>query len=372
MFSHKQPRILALLVMLTTMLLSACGGATDTPTSVPIAATATAPAAVATTATGAADATNTTAPAGATNTTAPAAAPTTSGATGSSGKLIAIITPSHDNPFFKAEADAAEARAKELGYDTLVLVHDDDANKQNQLFDTAISRKAAAIILDNAGADASIAAVAKAKAAGIPSFLIDREINQTGVATAQIVSNNYQGATLGGQEFVRLMGEKGTFVELTGKESDTNAGIRSKGYHDIIDKYPDMKMVAQQSANWSQTEAFQKMQTILQANPDIKGVISGNDTMALGASAALKAAGKTSVIVVGFDGSPDVIAEIKAGGNIKATVLQPAAGISKMAVDQADAYIKAGGKTTQAEKQSVDCELVTPANADSYGVFGPK
>ena len=192
------------------------------------------------------------------------------------------------------------------------------------------------------------------------------------MATAQIVSNNYQGATLGGQEFVRLMGEKGTFVELTGKESDTNAGIRSKGYHDIIDKYPDMKMVAQQSANWSQTEAFQKMQTILQANPDIKGVISGNDTMALGASAALKAAGKTSVIVVGFDGSPDVIAEIKAGGNIKATVLQPAAGISKMAVDQADAYIKAGNKTTQAEKQSVDCELVTPANADQYGVFGPK
>ena len=77
---------------------------------------------------------------------------------------------------------------------------------------------------------------------------------------------------------------------------------------------------------------------------DIQGVISGNDTMALGASAALKAAGKTNVIVVGFDGSPDVIDEIKAGGNIKATVLQPAAGISEMAVEQADAYIKAGGK----------------------------
>src|SRR6476646_2552696 len=168
------------------------------------------------------------------------------------------------------------------------------------------------------------------------------------------------------------MGEKCTLVELTGKESDTNASIRLKGYHDILDKYPDLKMVAQQSANWSQTEAFSKMQTILQANPDIKGVISGNDTMALGASAALKAAGKTDVIVVGFDGSPDVIAEIKAGGNIKATVLQPAAGISEMAVEQADAYIKAGGKTTQAEKQSVDCELVTPANADQYGVFGRK
>ena len=58
-----------------------------------------------------------------------------------------------------------------------MLVHDDDANKQNELFDTAIARKAAAIILDNAGADASVAAVKKAKDAGIPSFLIDREIN---------------------------------------------------------------------------------------------------------------------------------------------------------------------------------------------------
>jgi ABC-type xylose transport system substrate-binding protein len=107
----------------------------------------------------------------------------------------------------------------------------------------------------------------KAKDAGIPSFLIDREINATGVAVSQIVSNNYQGATLGAEEFVKLMGEKGNYVELVGKESDTNAGVRSKGYHDVIDQYPDMKMVARQSANWSQTEAFADGKSILQANP---------------------------------------------------------------------------------------------------------
>lgn len=133
--------------------------------------------------------------------------------------LIAIITPSHDNPFFKAEAEGAAAKAKELGYDTIVLVHDDDANKQSELIDTAIGRKAKAIVLDNAGADATVAAVKKAKDAGIPAFLIDREINASGVAAAQIVSNNYQGAQLGAQEFVKLMGEKGNYVELVGKES---------------------------------------------------------------------------------------------------------------------------------------------------------
>ena len=285
-------------------------------------------------------------------------------------KTIVIITPSHSNPFFKAEAVAAEARAKALGYEAMVLVHDDDVNKQNNLFDTAIANKAAAIILDNAGADATIAAVKKAKDAGIPSFLVDREINATGVAISQIVSNNYQGAKLGGEEFVKLMGEKGTYVELVGKESDTNAGIRSKGYHDVIDQYPDLKMVARQSANWSQPEAFSKMESILQANPDIKGVICGNDTMAMGAMAALKAAGKGGVIVVGFDGSNDVRDSIKAG-DIKATVLQPAARISEMAVEQADKYLKTGS-TGLSEKQLIDCILITKANADKLETFAMK
>jgi len=281
--------------------------------------------------------------------------------------LIAIIVPSPDNPFFKSEAVAAESKAKALGYDTLVLVHNDDANKQNELFDTAIARKAKAIILDNAGAEASVAAVEKAKKAGIPSFLIDREISATGVAVSQIVSNNYQGAQLGGEEFVKLMGEKGNYVELVGKESDTNAGVRSKGYHDVIDKYPGMKMVARQSANWSQPEAFKKMETILQANPDIKGVIAGNDTMAMGAMAALVAAKKGDVIVVGFDGSNDVRDSILKG-QIKATVLQPAYRQAEVAVEQADKYLKTG-KTGLPEKQLMDCVLITAKNASKLETF---
>src|SRR6185437_154267 len=176
--------------------------------------------------------------------------------------LIAVITPSHDNPFFKAEAEGAEARAKALGYDVISLVHDDDANKQSQLIDTAIARKAKAIVLDNAGADATVAAVKKAKDAGVPSFLIDREINASGVAMAQIVSNNYQGAQLGAREFVKLMGEKGNYVELIGKESDTNAGIRSRGYHGVIYPVAGLKIDERQSANCDHTQAYSKMESI--------------------------------------------------------------------------------------------------------------
>jgi erythritol transport system substrate-binding protein len=129
-------------------------------------------------------------------------------------------------------------------------------------------------------------------------------------------------------------------------------------------------MVAKQTANWDQQQALTVTETILQAHPEIKGIISGNDTMALGIAAALKAANRSDVVVVGFDGSDDVIAQIKSGA-IKATVLQPAAQISKMAVDQADVVIN-GGSTGLPEKQSVDCVLVNAANSAQFSNFGPK
>jgi len=281
--------------------------------------------------------------------------------------LIAIITPSHDNPFYGAEADAAKAKAESLGYSAIELSHDDDPSKQYQLVESMIARGAKAIVLDNAGSDASVAAVQMAKNAHIPVFLTDREINKAGVAEAQIISNNYQGAQLAAQAFVKDMGEKGNFVELVGRDSDTNAGIRSKGFHDVIDDYPDLKMVARQSANWKQSEAFTKMQSILEAHPDIKGVICGNDTMAMGAYAALKAAGHGDVVVVGLDGSDDVRDSIKQGG-IKATALQPVIQEAQLAVEQADKFLSTG-KTGAPEKQLLDCTLIDSSNADKLHRF---
>ena len=78
---------------------------------------------------------------------------------GGGSNIMYIITPSHSNPFFKTEADQAEKKAVELGYEVKKVSHDDDATKQSELFDNAIADKAAAIICDNAGADATVAAV---------------------------------------------------------------------------------------------------------------------------------------------------------------------------------------------------------------------
>jgi erythritol transport system substrate-binding protein len=112
------------------------------------------------------------------------------------------------------------------------------------------------------------------------------------------------------------------------------------------------------------------MESILQANPDIKGVISGNDTMAMGAYAALAAAGRKDVIVVGFDGSNDVRDSIISGG-IKATVLQPAYAQAQMAVEQASDFIK-NKKSPEKEKQLMDCVLINGDNAPKLETFALK
>jgi len=104
----------------------------------------------------------------------------------------------------------------------------------------------------------------------------------------------------------------------------------------------------------------------LQAHPNIVGLISGNDEMALGAIAALKETGKlASIKVGGFDGSPDAVSAIKAG-ELQYTVLQPVAIFSKKAVDQADAFLKNGKTGASAEKQLYDCVIIDRDNVSHY------
>ncbi|MDD6231781.1 D-ribose ABC transporter substrate-binding protein [Frisingicoccus sp.] len=286
---------------------------------------------------------------------------------GGGSNIIYIITPSHSNPFFKTEADTAAAKAKELGYETVVVSHDDDATKQSELFDAAIADKAAAIICDNAGADATVEAVQRARDAGIPTFLIDREINADGVAISQIVANNYQGAKAIAEAWVEAMGEEGKYAELLGKESDTNAGVRSSAFHEVIDQYDTLEMVAQQTANWDQTEGYNKTEAILQSNPEITGIICGNDTMAVGAVEACKAAGRSDIKIIGVDGSDEAAAYI-AAGEMTGTALQQCALIAEMAVEQADAYLK-NGTTGLEEKQLVDCLAITADNVANLKTF---
>ena len=285
---------------------------------------------------------------------------------GGGSKIIYCITPSTSNPFFNTEQVIAKEKAEELGYEVKCDSHDDDAATQLELFEAAINDGAAAIICDNAGADASIEAVQKAYDAGIPTFLIDREINQSGLAVAQIVADNAQGAAAIAEVWVEAMNYEGKYAELLGLESDTNCQVRSDNYHSVIDEYEDLEMVAQQSANWDQTEAYEKTEAILQSNPEITGIICGNDTMACGAVQACLDAGRNDIKIIGLDGSDEANAYIKSGDMV-GTALQQIALITEMAVEQADAYLN--GTAPEEEKQLVPCVAITADNTDCLNPF---
>ncbi|WP_251976325.1 D-ribose ABC transporter substrate-binding protein [Salinicola avicenniae] len=280
--------------------------------------------------------------------------------------LISIIVNDPSNPYWFTEGQIARETAEELGYRANVSAHKGDTNAESRQIDTAITNQAKAIILDPANADGSVGAVRKAVDAGIPVFLVNAEINQQGLAEAQLVSNNAQGAAIGAQQWVQAVGDSARYVELKGAPSDNNAATRSNGYTTVLSQYPDLEKVGEDVANWDRTQGYNKMQSLLQANPDIDGVISGNDEMALGAIAALKEAGKLDDVVVGgFDGSPDAVDAVRSG-ELAYTVLQPVAIFSKAAVQMADRFITSGDTGLEGEKHLFDCLLVTPDNVDQY------
>ena len=358
-------KIIALIAAVTmTVSLTACGSTAATAP-----ASTAAPAASETPASSAAPAASSEAPAStaaSTETASTAAASTGALLPGGGSKIIYCITPSTSNVFFKTVQDICTSEGKELGYDVKCFSHDDDASTQSDLFDQAIADKAAFIVCDNAGADASIEAIQRAYDAGIPTFLVDREINTTGVAAAQIVADNAQGAAGIAESFCEAMNYKGSYAELLGLESDTNCQVRSDNFHSVIDQYTDMKMVAQQSAEWDQTKAYEKTEAILQSNPEITGIICGNDTMACGAAAACKDAKRTDIKIIGVDGSDDAAALIKSGEMV-GTALQQIAAITKQAVDEGNDYL--GGKAPAEEKQLVKCIVITKDNVDKLKGF---
>jgi erythritol transport system substrate-binding protein len=300
-----------------------------------------------------------------------AAEPAASGAASSAaaGGTIAVITVDPSNPYWKAETDTAVSEAKKLGYQTVTSAHENDPETQNSLIETAINDKVKGVVLDPAGADESVAAVQKLVDAQIPVVLVNAEISKTGLAKAQIVSNNAQGASIGAEAWAEAMDFKGTYVELLGKPSDNNAQVRSDGYKSVISQYPELKEVGEEIANWDRQEGQEKMEALLSKNPDIDGVIAGNDEMALGAINALKEAKKLDQVkVLGFDGNQDAAEAVK-DGEMVATVLQPIVEGTTTAVAQLHSVLTTGNTGKADEKQSIDCVLITKENASKLDNF---
>ena len=210
----------------------------------------------------------------------------------------------------------------------------------------------------------------KAKAAGVPVFCMDREINSNIAATSQILSDSYSGSVAIAKYFTQQLNKRGNYVEILGIVGDNNTWSRSKGFHSVVDNYPELKMVAQQSADFDRNKAMEVMESILQAHPDIDAVFCGNDGMAMGAYQALVSSGKAGKVkVFGFDGAEDVITAINEN-KVAATGMQFPKVMAETAALFADEYIK--GRRDFPQKIPVAVELVTFKNIQDYIAYGKR
>ncbi len=281
---------------------------------------------------------------------------------------MAVVISTLNNPWFVVLGETAKERAEELGYQAVIFDSQNDNAKEADHFENIIAADYQAILFNPTDADGSISNVQKAKKAGIPTFCMDREINSSDVAVTQILSDNYSGCVALGQYFVKSLNKQGNYVELLGLVGDNNTWNRSRGFHSVVDNYPGLKMVAQQSADFDRNKAMEVMESILQAHSDINAVFCGNDAMAMGAYQAVAAAGKSDEIMVfGFDGAKDVVDAIR-DGKIKATGMQFPKVMAQKAAEFAHDYLN--GKRDFEQKIPIAVELVTQENVDQYIAYG--
>lgn len=277
---------------------------------------------------------------------------------------IAVVVSTLNNPWFVMLAESAAENARKLGYEAKIFDSQNNPAIESDNFENLISSGYNAILLNPTDSDGSISSILKAKTAGIPVFCMDREVNADDAATSQILSDNYSGCVSIGIEFVKELKEKGNYVEIIGLVGDNNTWARSKGFHSVVDKFPNLKMVAQQSGNFDRTKAMEVLETIMQANPDIDAVFCGNDAMAMGAFQALQAAGKEyKVKIFGFDGAGDVIEKIREK-KIVATGMQFPKVMAQTAAQFADEYFK--GRRVFPQRVPVEVELINAGNIKDY------
>ena len=283
---------------------------------------------------------------------------------------VAIVVSTLNNPWFVFLANTAAEKAKALGYDAKIFDSQNNTALESDHFENIIVAGFEAILFNSTDADGSVANVLKAKAAGVPVFCMDREINSNTAATSQILSDSYSGSIAIAKYFTQQLNKKGNYVEILGIVGDNNTWARSKGFHSVVDNYPDLKMVAQQSAEFDRNKAMEVMESILQAHPNIDAVFCGNDGMAMGAYQALVSSGKANKVkVFGFDGAEDVITAINEN-KVAATGMQFPKVMAETAAQFADEYIK--GRRDFPQKIPVAVELVTFKNIQDYIAYGKK
>ena len=239
-----------------------------------------------------------------------------------------------NNPFFVDLRDGAQAAAKKMNVNLVVLDAQNDSAREASQIEDLIQKNVAVIAINPTDSDAIVPTIKKINAARIPVITVDRGANG-GVVAAHIASDNVAGGKMAAQYVAKRLKGKGSVVMLEGIAGTSAARDRGKGFRDGLKAYPGIKLVAVQTADFDRAKGLSVMENILQAQKKIGAVFAQNDEMALGAIQAIAAAKREKeMFVVGFDAIGDALAAIKAG-TMAATIAQQPKEMGRLAVENA-------------------------------------
>jgi len=271
---------------------------------------------------------------------------------------LGLVLSTLNNPFFVTLRDGAQAEASKQGVTLIVMDSQNDSAKEASNIEDLVSRKVDAILVNPTDADAVVPSVKKANDAKIPVFTIDRGANG-GVIVSHIASDNVAGGKMAGEYLAKALNEKGKVVELEGIAGTSAARDRGKGFNEVMKNYPNIEIVARQTADFDRAKGLSVFENILTAQSEINGVFAHNDEMVLGAIQAAEAAGRTGIIFVGFDAIDDAIKAVK-DGKLAATVQQQPSVMGELGVQIAVKHLK--GETVESSIP-VPLKLITKENA---------
>lgn len=259
------------------------------------------------------------------------------------GVKIGLSISTLNNPFFVTLKEGAEKAAKEANATLTVVDAQNDSAKQANDIEDLIQQGVDVILVNPTDSSAVTSAIESANKANIPVITVDRSADG-GKVVAHIASDNVAGGKMAGEFIVEALKDGGNIVELEGIPGSSAARERGEGFHQVIDKASNIKVVAKQAADFDRAKGLSVMENILQSQKDIKAVFAHNDEMALGALEALEAHGMKDVIVVGFDATDDAVKAVKEG-RMAATIAQKPALIGENAVKTALKVVK--GETVE-------------------------
>jgi ribose transport system substrate-binding protein len=215
--------------------------------------------------------------------------------------------------FITAGKEGMETYAKANDIELVWNSANNDVSTQASQVDSLINQGVAAIIVVPVQADSLAPQVASAKAKNIPLLAVNAALD-----TPDLAGNVQPDDVAAGEQEMQMMADKlggrGNIVVLQGPLGGSGEINRGKGIDNVLAKYPDIKVLAKDTANWKRDEAVNKMKNWISSfGPQINGVVAQNDDMGLGALQALKEANRTDVPIVGIDGIEDGLNAVKSG-----------------------------------------------------------